>query len=120
MINHKLLKVLKQLELLQQETVESDPTATVLENTLGNDILWIRENIGVYTATLEDGSFFPLDKTFILNQNVNLGIGSYENTTISFVRADGSAVVISVGDANTNLENDILLLPISIEIRIYL
>jgi hypothetical protein len=48
----------------------SDPTVTVLENTIG-DIVWTRTTNGDYRGTLTGA--FPIDKTYLMLSNTNTG-----------------------------------------------
>lgn len=48
--------------LLTQTNTDA-PVATVLENTLGGEVVWTRGNLGTYAGTLANA--FTADKTFV-------------------------------------------------------
>jgi len=47
---------------LLTQTGTDAPVATVLENTLGGDVVWTRDTVGIYIGTLTGA--FPADKVF--------------------------------------------------------
>ena len=63
---------------------ESAPVATVLQNTLGGDITWVFDSIGVFNATSND--LFTLGKTTITCSNLwgNFNIQCYANYEESY------------------------------------
>ena len=88
----------------------SAPTATVLENTLGGTLVWTRDAVGTYTATLSNA--FPSEtKTFLL-------IGQDNNNFYHLTRGNNSELYLTSSD-NTNTLADDLLSNTTIEIRVY-
>lgn len=89
----------------------SDPSATVLENTIG-DIVWTRVATGVYRGTLS-GAFPTADRTYImLNGTTNPGLATaywYNTNEIRIVTQDTSLSALA----------DDLLQYATIEIRTY-
>lgn len=53
----------KQYIALLNQTGTSNPTVTILKNTLSGAITWTRTGVGTYEGTLTDG--FPTNKTII-------------------------------------------------------
>lgn len=51
---------------LLNQTGATEPTAIVLDNTLGGNVIWTRDGVGIYTATLI-GAFPDENKFFTLN-----------------------------------------------------
>jgi hypothetical protein len=95
--------------LLQSST--SDPTATVLENSLG-DIVWTRLSTGLYAGTLT-GAFPTADMTYImLNGTTDPGLCSayWYNT---------NQIRIETRDTSLDALSDDLLTYATIEIRTY-
>ena len=97
--------------LLTQSGTDA-PVATVLENTLGGDIVWSRGGEGYYIAT--SSGLFTIDKTVVfIEPSSNLAITGYfqvNNKTINTVEI---ATVVTIGTADNGLYKT------SIEIRVY-
>lgn len=89
----------------------SDPTVTILENTIGS-ISWTRAGIGQYDGTLS-GAFTSL-KTFGL-----ITLGDTSNPAMVFFNRTSDNVIRIVTRDNTYSGVDALLLDASIEIRVY-
>ena len=100
--------------LTQSET--DAPVATVLENTLGGEVVWSREGVGVYLATLTGA--FPTNNRQVFIGTVKTWDGTNggfvegdeyvgDNNSIQFQGFDRNAVQV---DTFTNL---------AIEIRVY-
>jgi len=71
---------------------EENPTAVVLENTLGFEVNWIRTGLGTYILSLPIGT--DITKIFILlginNKNTdNVFVDEKERITISTTGSDG-------------------------------
>ena len=96
--------------LLTQSGTDA-PVATVLENTLGGDIVWSRNSVGIYTATLL-GAF--IDNKTTIQIIANRGKG---HTTTSGVN-DVDSVFLHMVNA-VNLLADDILENTPIEIRVY-
>ena len=99
--------------LLTQEG-ELDPTAIILENTLGGDVAWTYDLAGQYKGTLIGA--FPENKTalFITDSTYNIASNAY-------ILTDGSGNGITVetyNAANTSRVNNVLGLT-TVEIRVY-
>jgi len=94
---------------LLSQSGTSAPTATVLENTLGGTIVWIRVNPGLYSGTLT--GTFTADKTILLNNNPVGGV---------FTNIFSSVNTITIQTRNSsNAQTDDGLSNTSIEIRVY-
>lgn len=92
----------------------SDPTAIILENSLGGTVTWTRNDAGDYTATLSGG--FPADKTWIISGLVDDG-DPYNQTPLYLRRVDDNTLsaktIVAGGGGDGQLVNT------SIEIRVY-
>lgn len=84
---------------LLTQTGTNAPVATVLENTLGGDLVWSREDVGIYTGTLNEA--FIENKTGVLLNSVD-ATGTYE----SYVESVNNVKIITIS-AETN-EDDYL------------
>jgi hypothetical protein len=101
---------------LLQQSGTNPPVATVLENSLGGDIVWAYGGVGWYTGTLEGA--FPAGKTFIsINAHSVLWWGW--NVTAQLSQVDEDKFYIGVDDG-TALDNGGLDARVSaLEIRVY-
>ena len=91
---------------LVNQTGTAAPTATVLQNTTGGTIAWVRDSLGNYGGVITGGAF-TAGKTLVF---VNQGGG----TSTANIQWSSSAtkVIISTGADN-------VLAKASIEVRIY-
>ena len=87
------------------------PVATVLENTLGGEIIWSRNSVGIYTATLLRAF---IDNKTTIQIIANIGKG---HTTVSSVN-DVDSVFLGMVNTVNSLADDILG-NTPIEIRVY-
>jgi hypothetical protein len=99
--------------LLTQSGTDA-PIATVLKNTLGGEIVFTYDNIGIYTGTLTGA--FTENKTFILiNQTAFENGPDYQNYgdwySINTIRV--TTAISAAGAVDSQLRNT------SIEIRVY-
>lgn len=101
---------LKYVALLSQSGTD-DPTAIVLENTLGGTVVWTREDVGFYVGTLA-GAFVE-DKTALFIVNTR-GL----DTGIFITRGNSNAVEIQTGDSD-GTSRDSYLDVTTVEIRVY-
>lgn len=103
---------------LLNQTATNNPTAAVLENTTGGTIVWTRDSVGTYTATIT-GSIFTASKTFVFMQinrtipgswGLQYIVGRLSNNTVSLLvkRSDSTS---------TSVDGYLAVTPI--EIRIY-
>ena len=92
----------------------ADPVATVLENTLGGDIVWTRVNAGIYNGTLTGA--FTENKTHVLYQNKAYDHDEGGNFLVRRVDAD---TLIAKLYADDNSLNDEIAIPVSINILVY-
>lgn len=80
---------------LLTQTGTDAPVATVIENTLGGEVVWTRGNLGTYAGTLANA--FTADKTFV-NIQGDLAVGDWDGGTaikaFSIVRSGSSAVSV--------------------------
>ena len=101
---------------LLTQTSTNAPTAIVLENTLGGNIVWTRTAIGAYYGTLT-GFFTDIDKVFCVIGNGNT-MGSYgDNINLFWQRHDNDAIHITTVKTNNNQDGVLVRSPI--EIRVY-
>jgi hypothetical protein len=97
--------------LLTQEE-EDAPVATILENTLGVDIVWTRLSTGFYRATPSE-SIFLENKTFHFVNSNNQGL-AFEVASLLNDTDDWRIQVIDDGEVvDSSLQN------LPIEIRVY-
>lgn len=101
---------------LLTQTGTGAPVATVLENTLGVDLVWTRESAGSYLATATEGTF-PEHKWWAASFTVG-----YENDAISFTYMWVSTGLLALISQNSAINTDFgsgFGLPLPIEIRVY-
>lgn len=92
-----------------------DPIAVVLENTIGN-IVWTRDNSGVYTGRLN--SAFTTDKTALfIQKDVSLCKVLIVPKDNSIIRIDSDTIQIYTYDDSFLIDS--VLNKTSIEIRVY-
>ena len=94
----------------------SSPTASILENTIGN-IVWTRGSEGYYVGTLT--SAFVTDKTFVILGNTNDGDGSSSGFRSKISNNSTDNVEIVINEYNTANYIDGALLNTPVEIRVY-
>lgn len=99
--------------LLSQSGTD-DPTAVVLENTLGGTVVWTRDAGGEYRGTLTGA--FTTDKTVGFGGAFLDGDG-YANTAVVKTNASEDFVKVFTQPLQTNLDG--ALNGTSIEIRVY-
>lgn len=99
--------------LLNQSGTDA-PVATVLENTLGGDVIWSYVDVGAYFATL--AGVFLENKTWMM-----ITTGGSLNSAFSIIiyRNTNSQIEVDTYDDTENPANGILLNN-SVEIRVYL
>ena len=100
---------------LLTQSGENAPTAIVLENTLGGNIVWSRDNEGSYIATL-NGAFVE-DKTFTLINATEDGEDLGTDAAWS-KRGSNNTVLVRTGRSLTQA-SDNRLQKTSFEIRVY-
>lgn len=97
---------------LVSQTGTSDPTVTVLENTIGGTIVWTRSTTGTYNGTLTGA--FVAGSTWIVctntDESLNIGYAKCARTNNDVVTLRTQDITFSADDDFTN---------IAIEIRIY-
>lgn len=100
----------------------NNPTAIVLENTLGFVPTFIREEAGAYTINSNAG--FPINKTFVITGPLFLSHGSgippmkavIGGVTINYIRLN---TLVGINDFYSDSSGDAGLLNTAIEIRVY-
>lgn len=93
----------------------NDPTVTVLENELGGEIVWTRQDVGIYRATLVGA--FPLGKTVIIN---NVGQFNEAPSVCIFHTLPSAPNGIELHVFNSELNYaDYTLYKTFVEIRVY-
>jgi len=108
--------------LLTQASAD-DPTATVLENTLGGTVVWTRGDIGLYIGTAS-AEVFTADKTCLppVNASASLdGVTSFVVTSFYRNGADDLRLQTAVVDpaGGTLSLSDGLLTSTYVEILVY-
>ena len=111
--------------IIRQETLDSIPTATVLQNTLGVTLTWSRSSTGFYLATAPSGIFL-VDKVWILI-TLGGGIGAGWATQLIAGRQSNNEIFIATTRTDSTSTFDDLagggqgnrLHLASIEIRVY-
>jgi len=102
--------------LLTQSNTDA-PTATVLENTLGGEVVWTRPAVGRYDATLAGA--FTVNKTAVNSGSCMDGV----TTLLGFfvgARTDADSVrVISTAANDLSSVSDDILLNTYVEILVY-
>ena len=51
------ISLVKRYKAILSQSGSNDPIATVLENTLGGDVIWTREDVGRYLCTVSNSVF---------------------------------------------------------------
>ena len=100
--------------LLTQSGTDA-PVATVLENTLGETVVWTRTNEGEYNGTL--ASAFTVNKSVVLIGLAGGGIYNDEFAQSSFTNAN--IVAVQTGVVSTATLSDDLLSSTPIHITVY-
>lgn len=100
--------------LLNQSNT-SAPVATVLENTLGGDVTYERNDEGVYIATAT--GLLTLNKTMVFTSNQGYGPGS-GFTIVSTNNLNANRFYLHAGTSDTS-PGDSLLVNTPLEIRVY-
>lgn len=103
--------------LLSQSGTDA-PVATVLENTLGGEVIWSYDGQGTYIATLAEA--FIENKTFLSN-NISQNQEDTKTDEIEFYRLDVNSIALDTKtfDGTDLLDVDDILNNNSVEIRVY-
>lgn len=104
---------LKYVALLSQSGT-SAPTATVLENTLGGTVVWSRDEVGSYAATLSGA--FTENKTWC-TANAGWEQDSVFQANLSKLAGDNDICILYTTDSTGTQIDDFF--DIFIEIRVY-
>jgi hypothetical protein len=107
------LKPYKVYIALLNQAGTAAPVATVLQNELGGGIVWTRDAVGSYVATL--GGAFPSGKTAVFVSNFGLLNG---DTNIVFGMANDTNMFNIFSSVDASLADDVLFAT-PIEIRVY-
>jgi hypothetical protein len=107
-----ILKPYKVYTALVTQSGTASPTASVLENTIG-DIVWTRTSAGVYLAVTN--ALYTDNKTIILQENGNINNTFEVRTRI----LDDSNIEVNLMSAGTGTGYDGEIINMSIEIRVY-
>lgn len=109
-VNYKIYRA------LMTQAGGDDPVVEVLENTLGQNINWVRSAQGTYTGTFNN--YLPEEKTFLMINNV-----SKIDNTISFYRNGTYNIEIVTGEFNPLVPNfseqDSILDRTAVEVIVY-
>lgn len=92
-----------------------DPTATVLENTLGGAIVWARAGVGAYTGTLNGA--FPVARSWFAKPSIDYSAADGVEFHAFLNRGSDNIIALTVTDV-TGLAMDGFN-NLSIEIRVY-
>ena len=97
----------------------ADPVATVIENTLGVDIAWIRGDVGQYSGVSSVSGVFVIGATF-----VSQSLWDLENfTVVNPHQADADHFQISTYDFSGGITSPVgtdgLMSDFPLEIRVY-
>ncbi|OGI93532.1 hypothetical protein A3A03_02290 [Candidatus Nomurabacteria bacterium RIFCSPLOWO2_01_FULL_40_18] len=99
--------------LLTQSGTDA-PVATVLENTLGGTVVWLRDGVGYYYGTLTGA--FPEGKTLVISS-------ANADNYFAFAFRDGSSDFVnlftrymSIGEPAFNLSDEV---PVNLQILVY-
>lgn len=98
---------------LLSQSGTSAPTATVLENTLGGSITWVRNSTGDYSGTLTGA--FVLDKTWV---SCTLAANLIADEMFGFLRRE-DANTVNLVVRNDSISHTDGFQGCSIEIRVY-
>lgn len=80
--------------LLTQSGTDA-PVAIVLENTLGDTVVWSRNDVGYYVATIS-GNKFTQNKTFVKSREVSDQDNEVNaSTNLTYLIADQSSIVFT-------------------------
>lgn len=109
---------IKVYRALLTQTGTSDPTATVLENSLGGTLVWTRSSAGTYVATLTGA--FPSAKAHLLIGSIQGGT-SFEKAKLTRTSADALSLVTKNIDLTipSATATDAMLVETAVEIRVY-
>ena|SRR5436190_11346884 len=111
----KNLLVPKEYMAIISQSSTSAPTVVVISNTLGGTVVWSRNGVGDYSATLS--SAFTSNKTFITTMNQQLPIG---DRTAFFSISSTSVISMLTRKISDNTAVDLQLSSsMVIEIKVY-
>lgn len=105
---------------LLSQTGTDAPVATVLQNTLGGTVVWTRDDVGIYTATL--ASVFTTNKTFVPPVSYYSSTGDSNKCFYQSTGSTESALKFNQFDFVDAALADVTSSPtgyIEIEIRVY-
>jgi hypothetical protein len=107
---------------LVTQTGSNDPVATVLENTLGGNLSWVRDTDGEYTGTLT-GAFSDENQFFTIN--TERMVGPTTSIALEWLNSDSfklytSSVAFTPPSGPISYSGaDNMLYNYSVEIRVY-
>jgi hypothetical protein len=121
-VNPPAVAPYKVYSALLSQSGTSAPTAIVLQNTLGGNIVWTREGVGVYKGTLA-GAFLenktnigtPIIETFTNDDY----LGPYILHEYSLYRINNNECILSTALNPNGVKVDSQLSGMFIEIRVY-
>jgi hypothetical protein len=109
-----MLPIYKKYVALISQTGINPPTATILENTIG-DIVFNYNGIGDYDMVLA-GAFLA-NKTWVVGGSADINAGGGDFATLDIRRANDNTIILRTYDNFTAADD--MLVNTSIEIRIY-
>lgn len=102
------------------QSSENDPVATVLENTLGCDVTWEREDVGYYSATSSIPGVFTSGKTICFPMTASILNGGDQQVFFVISLVSTSKMSIYCFDTSLNPADLSLSSPgCNFEIRVY-
>jgi len=93
------------------------PVATVLENTLGGTLVWTRADAGQYVGTLAGA--FSTTRHFNWLQLASTASVTDAPQYVKLETATANTVLLTTGDQNNGIADDILVDPQYVEILVY-
>jgi hypothetical protein len=105
------LKKVKVYRALLSQSGTNAPTAIVLENSLGGEVVWTRDTTGVYFGTLEDA--FPIEKTFI-SSNLITGYEGYLNGIYATIDLEPDRIRVSTFIFFDSLDDELFYTPVEV------
>jgi hypothetical protein len=99
------------------QTGVNDPEVSVKKNTLGGDVVWTREGVGVYVGTLAGA--FPPGRTFSPNKFQILSPPTASDLAMSVTVATEDSVSVETTTYSTGAFIDGALDETLVEIRVY-
>lgn len=111
---------MKRYEAILNQSGQNAPVATVLENSLGGEIVWTRSSVGQYIGTLAGA--FPIGKTTAFRGDGQGGEAGTQTSLELSPNNSNTVIVITKdisGETGKSQFADDLLVRTSIKIRVH-